>query len=174
MRTLPSPLTESEISRFKRQLEKVSLPDHIQDRSLGDCLVFTGDAGRRASGKHPRMRIRENLYFAHRIAWHIANGPIPDGLVIMHACDQLGCVNIKHLSCDTQTSNTKDRDRKGRQRTLRGQDNGHSKLSEANVIEIIERLTAGETGVELAAAFKVRTSLISQIKCGHIWKHIKR
>ena len=51
---------------------------------------------------------------AHRWAWSLVNGPIPEGLVVMHSCDNRGCVNPDHLSVGTQADNLRDMWAKGR------------------------------------------------------------
>jgi hypothetical protein len=42
---------------------------------------------------------------AHRVAWQLANGPIPDGLQLHHKCGNKGCVNPDHLEMVTQKQN---------------------------------------------------------------------
>jgi hypothetical protein len=54
---------------------------------------------------------------AHRWSWTLANGPIPDGMVVMHRCDNPPCVNPGHLSLGTQLENIADRVSKGRSAT---------------------------------------------------------
>lgn len=49
-------------------------------------------------------------YRAHRFSWILANGSIPEGLVIMHTCDNTECVNPNHLELGTQLDNVQDRD----------------------------------------------------------------
>jgi hypothetical protein len=51
---------------------------------------------------------------AHRAAWMLANGAIPDGLVVCHKCDNPRCVNPTHLFLDTQAGNVRDSHCKGR------------------------------------------------------------
>jgi hypothetical protein len=53
---------------------------------------------------------------AHRIAWVLIarRGPVPDGMVVMHSCDNPPCVNPAHLSLGTVADNNADRHAKGR------------------------------------------------------------
>jgi hypothetical protein len=51
---------------------------------------------------------------AHRISWEIHNGPIPNGLLVLHHCDVTLCVRPDHLFLGTTKDNAQDRQRKGR------------------------------------------------------------
>lgn len=55
---------------------------------------------------------------AHRFSYEHYVGPIPDGMVVCHGCDNPRCVNPKHMRLDTQGANMKDMERKGRARVL--------------------------------------------------------
>lgn len=56
---------------------------------------------------------------AHRVAWALKNGPIPEGAYITHKCDNPACCNPKHLELGNATSNMADKVARGRQSRVR-------------------------------------------------------
>jgi hypothetical protein len=78
---------------------------------LGNCI----------SKKFPDYGINgPPILKASRVSWEIHNGPIPNGLVVCHTCDNPGCVNPKHLFLGTQKDNIHDMIEKGRYKRIRG------------------------------------------------------
>jgi len=53
-------------------------------------------------------------YPAGRVMWSLVNGPIPDGLWVLHTCDDIACVNPGHLFLGTRSDNVRDMINKGR------------------------------------------------------------
>lgn len=69
--------------------------------------------GTRRNG-YGRLSYRGKIYSAHRIAWELVNGPIPDGILLCHSCDNPPCCNIEHLWLGTSKDNSRDMSSKGR------------------------------------------------------------
>jgi len=69
----------------------------------GDCWVWT--ASTRGSGGYGQFRIGKRQVFAHRVAYELEIGPIPEGLVIDHLCRNHLCVNPAHLEPVTEREN---------------------------------------------------------------------
>ena len=142
---------------------------HVEKRGRGDCWEWAG-----AKYQPPNaygfllfkaVDGKQKFVRAHRLSWEIANGPVPDGLNILHKCDNQGCVNPAHLYAGTQQRNVQDRaDRKrGREQRQWGADNTNAKLSEQDVKFIRELCAGGKTQAAVAALFGVGQPQISRI-----------
>lgn len=82
-----------------------TLADRLTARTAadGDCLVWTGCTNSKGYGS---IWTRDGMKLAHRIAYELAVGPIPDGLVIDHLCRNRRCVHVPHLEVVTRGENT--------------------------------------------------------------------
>ena len=106
---------------------------------------------------------------AHRVAYRLYVGEIPDGMCVCHRCDNPGCVNPGHLFLGTMADNMRDCENKGRRVHPSGEKNGRAKLTEAQVVEIRVRYSEGDTQSELAKEFGVTQTAISHIVYGRNW-----
>lgn len=104
---------------------------------------------------------------AHRVAYRIAHGPIPAGLLIRHSCDNPACCNPEHLSLGTHADNVADRVE--RNRSAVGEGNGRAVLSES-CVEHIRR--SGFSVAVLANHYEVSHDTIRDVKEGRTWKHL--
>lgn len=129
------------------------------------CWVYQGPLYRGGYGQ-PIQRDGKRLP-VHRLAWTLANGPIPNDLWVLHHCDNPPCVNPAHLFLGTCADNHDDQVRKGRQ--LYGDRHPRAKLSETNVLDI--RTSSDGTSV-LAARYNVSTTHIRRIRRGMAWSHL--
>ena len=75
------------------------------------CWNFTGHKDRLGYGK---VKFRGKRFLAHRAAYMITNGHLPEGLLVCHHCDNPSCINPQHLFLGTNYDNTMDAVRKGR------------------------------------------------------------
>lgn len=101
--------------------EQASFADQVELQPEDGCWLWRGTTTRDGYG---RVQWRGKKLLAHRRAWEIVNGPIPDGLVVCHRCDTPGCVRAErggrgHLFLGTQRDNIRDAMRKGRHRCTR-------------------------------------------------------
>lgn len=126
---------------------------------------------------YTRIRRNGKQVLAHRAAYEDAFGPIPEGMLVCHKCDNRACVNPDHFFLGTHADNLRDMVEKNRQ--AKHELHGRSKLTEADVVYIRSVCKAGGSGRGktqpfsqhgLARTFGVTPSLIGSIVSGRIWR----
>jgi hypothetical protein len=115
---------------------------------------------------------------AHRVSWLIAFGDIPDGLHVLHKCDNPKCVRPSHLFLGTVKDNMKDMWNKNRSAVQKyggshmphGEKHHFYKKGHKITREQAEEIrTMNGTQRQIALRFGVDPSLISRIKSNEIW-----
>ncbi|RZN19478.1 HNH endonuclease [Bradyrhizobium sp. Leo121] len=126
------------------------------------CWNWTGGSNGHGYG---RAWANGRMVSAHRLSFELHCGQIPDGLHVLHSCDNRACINPAHLFLGTHAENIADRNAKGRQ--ARGSANGRAKITEADVIAI--RAATGVVQRELATQYGICRQKISDIRAGKRW-----
>lgn len=127
-----------------------------------DCCCVT-DLGCNSDG-YPAVRINGRVTSLHRVMYAELNGPIPEGKVVRHTCDNPACVNPNHLILGTHADNVKDRVDRGR--SAIGERHGRHKLTRDDVLAIRH----GSEGVRATARkYSVDPKAIRMIRQRKIW-----
>ena len=147
---------------------KISITDKIKD-----CWEW---GGAKTTHGYGNVRINKQYLKAHRVAFMMANGEIPEGYIVCHICDNRSCCNPSHLMLGTTKSNAADMLLKNRQRKrIQASSmsvNGNSKLSIKDVIEIRRSYSAKELNqYQLAEKFNVTQPNIGAILRNETWRH---
>lgn len=152
----------------------------VQTRFWNKVEKGTGDAcwnwiGAHNSKGYGTVQVYGRSYYVHRFAYELLKGPIPEGKVVMHSCDNPSCVNPKHLVMGTQLDNMRDKVAKGRHRApgpghpLAREQNPAAQLSARQVASIRKKQKAGKSYRQLAEEFRVSKSQIARIINNQAW-----
>lgn len=116
--------------------------------------------------KYGKIAVNGKQRPAHRVAYELYRGPIPDGMLVCHKCDVRVCVNPDHLFLGTHADNMRDRSAKGR--TAIGE-RSRSTLSNEDALTIHRSTLRTST---LARKFGVSEGCIFGIRTGVTWTHV--
>lgn len=130
------------------------------------CILFTGTTDR---GRYGQFYIGQSKVAAHRVAYALACGPIPSGLLVCHRCDNPTCINTDHLFLGTDLDNNADRSAKNRTHQPFGRVERYRKLTSDDVLRI---KTEPKSGRALAAEMGVAPNTVRKVRRGETWKHV--
>jgi hypothetical protein len=141
----------------------------LVDKSDPDgCWTWTGYINRGGYGKF-LLRDRKPVS-AHRFAYELIHGPIPDGLSVCHTCDNRNCVRPDHLFLGTPAENASDRDTKGRWSS--GPKRHSAKLTESDVREIRQLAASGMPQSDIGKRFGVHEDTVIRIVRRKTWQNV--
>jgi len=148
--------TKSRIPPAERFWDKVDI------KGADDCWNWTG--GILGSGYGQFTLVDHKSTPAHRFAYELVKGNIPDGLFVCHACDNRRCCNPTHLWLGTNKDNMQDMVRKGRNAVRKGSDANTSKFTNEQVRQIRSDYADGKyTKKDLRSMYKVTKATIERM-----------
>lgn len=125
---------------------------------MSECQNYPGAVNRCGYGW---LTLKGKQMHASRAAWIESGRDIPNGMSVLHHCDNRRCVNLEHLYVGTQSDNTKDRAIRSRCKT--------QKLTKDKAEEIRTRYSSGETQATLARCYGLSSSYVSELVRGRYW-----
>ena len=145
------------------KVNKKNFWDNV-DKPDGDgCWLWTGGKARDGYGRFAGERV-------HRLAWMTTHKQwVPDGMHVLHLCDQPNCVRPDHLMLGDHAENMRQKAERGRGNKLRGEDVGQSKLTWTQVRSIRAEYAAGISQAKLGRKYGVGQTAISQIVRFKTW-----
>lgn len=136
-----------------------------------ECWMWTGAVNRKGYGSF-NPGVNEPNCVAHRYAWTLVNGPVPEGKLVLHRCDTPGCVRVSHLFVGSAAENTADMMSKQRNKfkTFSGEEHYAAKLTEDSVRLI---RASSESLSSLARKLGVSKPTVGFARSGATWKHVQ-
>ena len=128
-----------------------------------DCWIWTGHKDKHGYGS---LSYEGKHWKTHRLSYYLTHGSIPDGMGVLHKCDNPSCVNPDHLFVGTQSTNVADM--KSKLRCAYGEKSGTAKLTWQQASEIRQLYVPGKRGsaVSLADQFGVGRQQIVRVAMG--------
>lgn len=175
---ITSPSSDEYLKRVEQRLI-------AQSKRNGECLEWTGRFNPFGYGIF-KIRSSETQWLTyitpkkssisistHRVAYKIWKGDIPEGIYVLHKCDNRACIEPSHLYLGTHKDNMDDMKNKKRQDMRPGELHHLNKMTNKDVIEIRKLWDSGkETQAGLSRKYNVSTACIHSIAKRKSWKHI--
>lgn len=134
--------------------------------SPNNCWEWQGSLDPRGYG---RMTVQKTNRLVHRLSYEAFVCPIPNGMCVLHHCDNPKCCNPDHLYIGTKKDNSDDKIARGRDRKARGEQHHNAKLTDSSVRQI--RNAAGSERA-IARIFGISPRNVGFIRHGQSWRHV--
>ena len=150
------------------------MTEMLQGYESDECLIWPYST--RGTGYGQVSIGRGKADYAHRVAYRLSKGEIPEGKLVMHSCDVKKCINPRHLLAGTNDENIRDAKMKGGMtgplHPPVGEASGRAVLSQWKVMRIRKQHAQGVSERKLAARFNVGRTTIQKVVKGETWKHL--
>lgn len=142
---------------------------HVDKNGPGECWLWLG-ATRGQVKKYGSFKFGRKNEGAHRVAWMLLRGPIPDDKQVLHRCDVRLCVNAEsHLWLGSHDDNMADKMRKGRGGHLRGSAHPNALFEEWEIVAI---RASTQSISALSREYHVSRITIARIRNRKAWGHV--
>jgi hypothetical protein len=134
------------------------------------CWEWAGAKNKEGYG---HFRMSGKVMLAHRCSYLLLTGDIPEGMIVMHSCDNPSCVNPEHLRAGTHADNMADRNFKGRASggSLKGGRHPGAKLTASDIKSIRSLCGRGIPQSKIAARFNISQPTVCNINRRKSWSH---
>ena len=142
--------------------------------SVDECWELTAGSDANGYGSF-WLPDKKRMMVAHRVAYTEMVGDIPDGMCVLHKCDNRKCVNPSHLFLGTRLDNNRDRARKSRNNSdkRRGENNGLARLTDEDAVAIRGLYDTGKFSQQaIADMFHISQNAVSSIVTRKTWTHV--
>jgi len=136
-----------------------------------DCHLWTASTNKFGYGK---LAVGSNNWtLAHRFSYELNKGEVPEGLCVLHTCDNPACVNPEHLYLGDYKQNAVDREQRQRGNHAFGEKHGRNKLSVDSVRKIREEFQTGKFSFrQLGKIYGVDGKTVADIVRNKLWQSL--
>lgn len=153
-----------------RNTRKRPIPERFWEKVdvQGDesCWEWTGVLSSAGYGQICAGSPKRHHELAHRVSYTLNCGPIPDGAVIMHSCNNKKCVNPKHLAVGNHSSNAVDARNDGLL--------GYCTLTMGQAEKVRGMLECKHSRKSIADTFCISIHVVNDIACGRTYKQVEQ
>jgi hypothetical protein len=156
-------------------------PEHLQERNFENrfwnntvsnengCWEWQGATHKKTG--YGIITLDGEARTTHTVSYEQANGAIPDGLFVLHRCNNRVCINPEHLYIGTHDDNMRDMANAG---STKGAKNPNAVLNDSNVKEIRKLINSKMiTYADIAKRYSVKRQTIKDIALGRTWSWLK-
>lgn len=154
-----------EVVKPKSRKSKKTVDERFDEKVLfgapDECWPWKGGKSSGSLGYGNFTEDGEHIY-AHRFAWKRKNGPIPEGMCVLHRCDNPACCNDSHMRLGTDGDNCEDKVAKGRHKKGR-------RMTGTDALQLVQRFAYGWSFEKLALAYQMSVHAVRMILSGKTW-----